>query len=441
METKRNRVDTKEHIDSGVSQGVSRSWSAPPRKTSRGRLIVALVVLALMLAFAIAAGLVPRLRREHGLAATAHEEAGQLPIVTVARVERSAARNDLELPGNTVALIETPVYARADGYIRRRLVDIGDRVTQGQTLAEIETPEIDQQIDQASATLLQAQANLKQMQANLLQAQANLKLAEVTARRWRNLAAKGVFAQQDADEKQANFEAQQAQVASAEASVNVAQNTISADQANLHRLRDLKAFDLVQAPYAGVITARDMNLDPGTLINSGNNGPNREMFRIAQIDVLRIFVNVPQTYVESIKPGQQAKLTMDEIPGRSFTAVVERTTNSLDTSSRTLLTILRVPNREHLLLPGMYGKVKFSLPQPMRTLMIPADALIDGANGTQAAVVGPGHKVHFRHITIGVDYGARIEVTSGLSEGDEVILNPTDAVREGATVETRIRSR
>ncbi|MGH9664231.1 MAG: efflux RND transporter periplasmic adaptor subunit, partial [Bryobacteraceae bacterium] len=336
-------MDTREHIDSGLSHDL-----APPPKTSRGRLVWALIILAVLLASAIAAGLLPRLHRERALAASVRREAAQVPIVTVARVEQAPAHGELELPGNTVALIETPVYARADGYVRRRLVDIGDRVAADQVLVEIESPELDQQIDQAKAALLQAQATLKQMQADLLRASANLKLAEVTARRWRNLAAKGVFSQQDADEKEANFEAQRAQVSAAEAAINVSQNAIDGDGANVRRLRQLKSFDRVVAPFAGVVTFRDVNLDAGTLINAGNNGPNRELFRVSQIDTLRVFVNVPQTYVESIVPGQTAKLTVDELPGKVFPAVVRRTTTSLDTSSRTLLVVLRVPNPQRL---------------------------------------------------------------------------------------------
>lgn len=430
-------MNTKEHIDSGLSHDLT----PPPQRAPRGRLVAALIALAVLLVLAVGAGLLPRLRREHALAASVRQEAAQAPIVTVAPVEESAARTELELPGNTVALVETPLYARADGYVRRRLVDIGDRVSAGEVLAEIESPELDQQIDQAKAALLQAQASLKQMQADLVRARANLKLAEVTARRWRNLAAKGVFSRQDADEKEANFEAQQAQVAAAEASINVAQNNVAADNANLRRLEQMKAFDRVVAPFAGVITFRDVNLDTGTLINAGNNGPNRELFRVSQIDMLRVFVNVPQTYVESIAPGQTAKLTVDELPGKVFPAVVRRTTTSLDTTSRTLLAVLRVPNPQHLLLPGMYGRVKFSLPQPRRTLLIPADALVDGAAGTQAAVVGPDHRVHFHRITLGLDLGARLEVTSGLEAGDEVILHPTNEIRENVAVEARLQSK
>jgi RND family efflux transporter MFP subunit len=203
----------------------------------------------------------------------------------------------------------------------------------------------------------------------------------------------------------------------------------------------LKSFDRVVAPFDGVVTFRDVNLDAGALINAGNNGPNRELFRVSQIDALRIFVNVPQTYVRSIAPGQAAALTVDELPGRAFPAVVRRTTTSLDTSSRTLLVVLRVPNPRHLLLPGMYGRVKFSLSQPRDTLLIPADALVDGAGGTQAAVVGPDRKVHFHRIALGVDYGARVEVMSGLEAGDEVILNPTHEVRENVVVEARPRTK
>ena len=407
-----------------------------PRRPAGGRRLVGLfLLLAAVVVAAIVFGLRPRLAREKALAAAAEAAEEKPPAVNVALVRRSPAKSELELPGDLQGYLESPIFARADGYIRRRLVDYGDHVRAGQLLAEIETPELDQQLIQARASVAQAQAALRQYEAALVQANANLKLAEVTLARWKRLTDRGVFSKQEGDTKQADFEVRQAEVASAQANINAAQKAVEASEANLRRLEELKSFSRVTAPYYGVITSR--NMDVGTLVNAGNSGPNREIFRIAQIDRVRIFVNVPQTYASLVRNGQHAELRVQELPGQVFAAIVTRSANSVDQNSRTMLAILETPNPRGVLLPGMYTQVKFSFPGNRSALLVPGDSLMLGREGPRLAVAGEDHIVHMRLIHIAHDYGAELEVDSGVAEGDMVIMNPNDQVRENARVEIR----
>lgn len=413
----------------------SRRHTTPGAHGSRGALLWLFLFLAVVVIAAIVFGVRPRMARDKALAAASEAADEKRPAVNVVAVRRTPATSELELPGDLQAYVESPVFARADGYMRKRLVDIGDRVRAGQLLAEIETPELDQQLMQARATLAQSQAGLRQYEAALVQARANLKLAEVTLARWKRLNDSGVVSKQDRDEKQAVFDVRQAEVASAQANINAAQKAVEASEANVRRLEELKSFANVTAPFAGVITAR--NIDIGTLINGGNGGPNREIVRIAQIGTMRIFVNVPQTYASLIRSHQTAELRVQELPGQMFQAKVSRTTNSVDATSRTMLAVLETPNSRGLLLPGMYAQVKFSFPGTKSALLVPGDALTQGREGPRVAVAGPDHVVHFRRIHITHDYGTELEVDSGVSEGDMVIVNPGDQVRENARVDTR----
>jgi RND family efflux transporter MFP subunit len=411
--------------------------AAPPRRASRSALLGVFVVLAAVVLVAIALGLRPRLAREKALAAASEAVQDNLPVVHIAPVRQSPAKTELELPGDLQAKVESPIFARADGYMRTRLVDIGDHVRTGQLLAEIETPELDQQLSQAQASLAQAQASLVQLQANLAQARANLKLAQVTWDRWKRLADRGVFSRQDADEKESAFDARKADVDAAIASVDATRKLVDANSANVRRLEDLKAFARVVSPFDGVVTSRNMSMDPGTLINSGNGGPNREIFRIAQVQIMRIFVNVPQTYAPLVHDRLRAELRVQELPGQLFAATVIRTAHSVDSTARTMLVILETPNPRAALLPGMYSQVKFSFPGEKTGLLVPGDALLLGREGPRVAVVSPDHIIHLRRIHIAHDYGADLDVDSGLSAGEMVILNPTDSVRDNVRVEVK----
>ncbi len=424
-------------VESGAgSQPAAASQAARPKpRTGRRGLLVFFALIGVLVAAAVVGGILPRLTRQKALLAAAETQTEQRPIVEVATARQAPARSTLDLPGDMQAVVDSPVFARVDGYLRTRLVDYGDRVKTGQLLAEIDTPELDQQIRQARAAVSQSQSALNEVRADLDLSKANLNLARLTVERWRRLAKGGVVARQEADQKEADFTVTEAQVAKAQASIATTQETVHANEANVHRLDDMKAFARITAPFDGVITAR--NVDIGTLINSGNGGAARELFHIAQIQVLRIFVNVPQTNVASMHPGETAELRVQELPGQVFSARVTRIANALDATSRAMLTVLEVPNPKGVLMPGMYAQVRFSTGRAEAAVLVPGDVLILGRQGPRVAVVGPDHRIHLRQIRIGQDLGSEIEVVAGLAAGQVVVANPSDAVRENALVEVR----
>jgi RND family efflux transporter MFP subunit len=403
------------------------------------------LVLVLLLAAALAGGVVyelsQRKTQEQALAASTVESAGGgVPVVQVARVRLAPSEATVEIPGQTVALTETPIYARTDGYIKQRSVEIGDRVKKGQILLELDTPDLDQQIAQAQATLVQSQAALAQLQATLQAVQSNLRLASVTAQRTKSLADAGVASRQDNDTAAAAVEAGQANTHAAEENIRAQQSLIVANEANLKRLMETKKYARMDAPFDGVITYRNpMASDVGTLVTSGSATSAREILRVSQIETLRVFVDVPQTYSPVIRVGQPAELLVEEFPGRVFPATVQSSTNAVDPASRTMLTILVVDNKSGTLMPGMFAKTRFRLPHTVNVLRLPAEGLLFRTEGPMAAVVGEDRKVHFHKLTLGRDYGAEVEVTSGLEPGEAVVLNPTDVIREGAVVETKER--
>jgi RND family efflux transporter MFP subunit len=414
-----------------------QSPSASGRKPRVWGVLTMFAVLGVIVGCAVVFGLLPRLQQQKNFLAEAATDGERIPAVNVTPVKRAPAKGELELPGTLQALNEAPIYARVDGYIKRRYVDIGERVKSGQLMAELDTPELDQQIRQSEASIAQTKAALLQLEAAIRQAQANLKLASVTAGRVRQLTAEGVLSKQELDDKEAAFEARQADVAASEANLAAGKNAVTANEANTQRLKELKAFSRITAPFDGVITYR--NPDVGTLITSGNNGANREMFRVAQIDPMRIFVSVPQTYVAEAESatGSKAELIIDQLPGRKFIADVRRSNAALDANSRTMLTILYVANPKAELLPGMFARVKFSVGDTVRRLIVPGDAVVSRPDGPHVAVVDSSNTVQFRKIVPGRDSGSTMEVNDGVSEGELVIANPTDDVRDGAKVQVR----
>jgi RND family efflux transporter MFP subunit len=405
--------------------------TSPPPPSRRGLWLLALV-LAVLIVIAFLKGYIPHQRNEATLAAEAGAASKEVPTVTVAGAERSAATGSLVLPGNIEAVTEAPVLARANGYIQKRYADIGDRVKSGQLLAEIEAPELDQQVNQARASLDQTRAALEQATANLQQGQAQEQLAKVTAERWKNLVAKGVVSRQENDTYQSQFVAAQANVSALEKAVASARSNINAAQANLSRLTQLQGYKSVYAPFAGVITVR--NVDVGALVNEGNT----LLFRMAQTDRLRTYVNVPQSDAGSVHVGQIAHLAILDLAGHQFAGAVTRTANALDPATRTLLTEVQVANSGGLLLPGMYAQVDLTTPRKNPPLLIPGDTLVVRSDGPQVAVVGADHVVHFQRLQLGRDFGDKIEVLSGLETGQQVVVNPGDTVQEGAKVNPQL---
>ena len=395
------------------------------------------IFLSVLVLFAVAflAGYIPLERRHAVVLGEARQEQEALPRVEVVKVARSTRQSSLQLPGNIQPVTEAPILARADGYVEKRLVDIGDRVKTGQTLAEIDAPERADQVAQAKATVQQAQAALEQATANVQQGRTDMELARVMARRSSQLVARGAVAKQEDDQAQAQYNSKLAALESLEKAIEVQRANIASSQSNLGRLQKMQSYCTVQAPFDGVITLR--NVDVGALVNSGST----LLYRIAQTGTLRTYINVPQTYADSIKAGQPAILTVSNLPGREFQGEVARNANALDPSSRTLLVEVRVANASNLLLPGMYAQVGFRSVRADPPLLVPTEAMIVRADGAQIAVVAPDHTVRLQKIEVGRDYGDRVEVLSGLREGDTIVSNPGDTVREGLKVDVVDASR
>jgi RND family efflux transporter MFP subunit len=328
--------------------------------------------------------------------------ADQIPVAVI-HPQRSDAAQNVTFPGNVQAFVETPIYARTAGYLTKWYVDIGGRVQAGQLLALIDTPEVDQQLRQAEAAQLQAQANLD--------------LAKTTADRWQNLLKSDGVSQQEVDQNVSAYKARQADL---EAAV-----------ANVDRLKYLQSFQRVTAPYSGVVTAR--NVDIGALIANGNT---QQLFKMAQIDVLRVYVNVPEPYGNAMQPNVPAELHIAEFVNRTFVGKVVRTAGAIDPASRTLLTEVDVPNPKGEIMPGAYAEVAFHLKSGVQPLVVPSNTMIFRSPGAQVAVVENNH-ARLRSVTIGRDFGANLEIVSGLRDSDEVILNPPDSLSDGQLVEVQ----
>ena len=404
--------------------------AAPPPKRwkpSAITIVALLLGLIVLLAGAFVAGYIPLQRREALVRSEAEEHRKDLPRMEVMRVSRSSNKSDLRLPGTLQAVTEAPILARADGYLKTRYVDLGDRVRAGQPLAEIDAPELDQQILQAEAAVAQAQASLEQAQASLEQGKSNRELARVTAERWKTLAAQGVVSQQENDTNQAQLTSQNANVQALEKAVSAQRSNVAASQANLARLQQVQGYRVVKAPFDGVVTVR--NVDVGALVSTGST----LLFRIAQTGTLRTYLNVPQANASSVRVGQQAQLTLTNFPGRRFSGTVARTANALDPASRTMLVEVAVPNADGALFPGMYAEVDLSSAPLNPPLLIPALALIVRADGAQVAVV-QNDVVHLQKVVIGRDYGDRVEIVQGVTEGTTILAAPGDAAQEGAKI-------
>jgi RND family efflux transporter MFP subunit len=326
-----------------------------------------------------------------------------VPVVSVVAPTAGAATQEIRLPGTTQAFTDAPIFARTNGYVKAWYFDIGAHVKQGQLLAEIETPEVDQQLQQARADLETAQANLRQ--------------AQITADRWQALLETDSVSKQETDQAVSALSAMKA--------------TVNSNAANVRRLEQLQGFEKIYAPFDGVITAR--NVDIGVLINAGSNTSGRELFHMTAIHTLRVFVAVPEVYSRAARPGSPATLTLDEFPGQSFTGTLVRTANAIDLASRTLNVEVDVDNPRGELLPGAYVFVHLKLPKQIASVTIPVNALLFRAEGLRVAVVRDG-QAQLVPVTIGHDYGTTVEIVAGLQPTDQVIVAPSDSLTSGTRV-------
>jgi len=374
-----------------------------PQGPSRKHWVVA-VVAFLIVAAVVISGIVPRVRAR----ATLRNETNHLavPTVIVAQPKRAAPTQEVVLPANVQAYRDAPIYARTNGYLKRWYADIGTRVKAGQLLAEIETPEVDQQLHQARAEVSTAEANTH--------------LSEITSSRYEGLLKSDSVSQQDVDNAKGDYAAKKA--------------TLQSAQANLKRLEELQGFEKITAPFAGVITAR--NTDIGQLINSGSStGPRSELFHIAAPETLRVYVNVPEVYSREAKPGLKADLVLAEFPGRRFEGTLVRTADSIDLPTRTLLAEIQVHNPTGELLTGSYAEVHLKLPGNLSTYMIPVNTLLFRSEGLRVAVVKDG-KAQLVPVTLGRDFGSEVEVLTGLSGDEQLVVNPPDSIVSGQQVRT-----
>jgi len=378
---------------------------------------IGILVVSLIAAALIVAGILSRAAHEHSLARDT--AAAAIPTVTVIRPTFSGASSELALPGNTEAYVDTPIYARTSGYLKQWFFDIGAHVQKGQLMATIETPELDEQLQVA--------------QANLKSAQADLQLANVTSTRYQNLLTTNSVSKQETDQAVSGAAAKQA--------------AVDAAMANVRRLRELQAFESVYAPFTGIVTVR--NTDIGALIDagssggpggpSGSGGSPKELFHLAAIGKLRVYVAVPESYSASIKDGSTATLTLDEYPGQTFPGTIVRNSSMIDPSSRTLNVEVDVDNAAGKLLPGAYVFVHFKVPEHAASLTVPSNTILFRSEGLRVGLVRPdasGHtdRVHLQPITIGHDNGSTVEVVSGLQPNDQVIVDPSDSLAEGQQV-------
>ncbi|MGA0559825.1 efflux RND transporter periplasmic adaptor subunit [Larkinella sp. VNQ87] len=331
------------------------------------------------------------MRNTQELRAEADEQKNRQELVTVTTVARSSDSTGLVLPGQIMPFRETPVYARTQGFLKRRLVDIGTTVRSGQLLATVEAPELDQE---------------------LIRARADVRLAQSNLDRLKSVSLPGAISQQDLDNRQATYEM---------------------NQANLRRLEALKALQEIRAPFNGIITAR--NAEVGNLVSTGGAMP---MYTLSQLDTLRVYVDVPQTYYQLIKVGMTATVSVPEL-SKTFTGKVVRTSGTLRTESRTLLAEVAIPNHRQELVSGLYGQVKFNLKAIQPPVLIPANTLLVTSEGPRIVVVQPNRVLRFQPITLGRDYGTTLEVLSGLQGQEQVVTNPNDRLKDGQQVRIKLQ--
>ena len=386
----------------GVTSQPEMESPARSPKTKKKPSYLVLVVVAILLVAGGIIALVLRLGERRALAK--ETEVLAVPSVIVIQPKLEPPQEELVLPSSLEAYTESPIYARTNGYLAHWYKDIGSRVQKGELLADIESPEIDQELMQARATRNQAEAQLN--------------LAKTSAERWDTLRKMDAVAQQETDERSSGYTQAQAALASS--------------TANVRRLEQLESFKHIYAPFSGIITKR--NTDIGALINAGNSGTNQELFVVAQINPIRVYVDVPEIYAPSVRAHLSATIELPAFPGRRFAGSVARSADAIDPSTRTLRTEIDVPNPDGQLFPGSYAQVHFGVNVAAVRMSVPVNALLFRAEGPRAGVVGGDGKVHLKTVVIGRDYGSDVEILGGLDPSEKIILNPSDSLEEGQTV-------
>jgi len=400
MEVVSNQRDPAE---APAGERIRHAVPPPPSPGSRVTRGIVLVLIVLAVALVVIWGISSRRKASAELSQETRDLA--IPTVSVIHPKPGAPQQEIVIPGDMQPYTDAPIFARTNGYLKKWYVDIGANVKAGQVLAEIDSPEVDQQLQQA--------------RADLATAQSNLNLAQVTANRYKDLLKTDSVAQQDVDNANGNYEARK--------------TTVESAQANVKRLQDQQSFEKVYAPFDGVVTAR--NTDVGQLIDSGSSGGTaRELFHIAAVNPLRVYINVPQLDSPEIRPGLHAELALTEFPGRRFQGTVVRSSGAIDNTTRTLLTEVDVENSQHLLKPGGYVEVHLKLPSPVNTFTLPVNATIFKSAGLQVAIVKGGKTISLVPITPGRDFGSDMEIVAGLKGDEWVVLNPADTLSDGQTV-------
>jgi RND family efflux transporter MFP subunit len=431
----------------------------PTKKTMKfglPALVLTIVVLVVLIAF----GALPRFFQQKALVSRTNSEIAEAPHVSVVVAQTGPAIEEFSLPGATQAIQDAPIYARVDGYLRKRYVNIGDQVHAGEVLADIDTPELDQQVQAAASAVEQAAANLDNTRqaldkanadvrtaaANVAKAKTDLQYYTAELKRYKELSQQGAVSYEDRDTKlqaynggvatldalNAAEKSAQASVNSAKAAVHVAQAAMNAAQAQHDQIEATRSFKKVRALFDGVVTQR--NVDAGALITSGSNTNNTLLFEIAKTDVLRVFVYVPEQYVSYIHVGENAILRLQEFPGHDFVGIVTNVSGGVDPTSKTLQVEIHVQNQDHKLLPGMYAQVRFQCPALVRLPVVPATTVQTKADGSFVYSVDSANRVHMHKIEIGRDLGGFFEVAKGISAGDKIIISPSDQIQDGITV-------
>ena len=403
-------------------------------KRSSGMIIRGLGSVAIFLVL-VAIGVFPRLARQREALAASREAPATHPVVSLIHAKQGEPTSELLLPGNIEPLYSANLYARVDGYLDRRSVDIGAKVRSGQVLAVISSPEVDQQLLQAQATLAQSEASLQQAKAALEQAKANAELTRLTKERDIPLGEQHAISQQIVDSAVQSHNARLADVTAATANIAAAEANVTANCANVSRLLQTQSFERIVAPFDGMITAR--NVERGDLVSTGSSAASKPLFSIAQSGTLRIQIDVPQSEAVNIKDGQTASVDVKERLGRAYTGTVIRNAGALDNAARTMLTEVQLNNADNSLLPGMYAQVEFTLSQQRTSLIIPTSSLVVDHSGMHVVTVDASHTIHLVPVTIGKDMGKEVEILNGLHGNESLVSSPSDLLNEGEHVEVR----